>query len=92
MEFFVFTYSIVLISIKSLHNTANFLNLDLETYLSTKVISNSRLGGNVRKLQLYLEVPPIELPPSLELEVTFVEKCVSKSKLRKCGSIVQTFN
>ena len=46
MEFFVFTYSIVLISIKSLHNTANFLNLDLETYLSTKVTSNFRLGGN----------------------------------------------
>ena len=46
MEFFVFTYSIVLISIKSLHNTANFLNLDLETYLSTNVTSNFRLGGN----------------------------------------------
>ena len=26
---------------------------------------------------------PIELPPSLELEVTFVEKCVSKKNVRK---------
>ena len=28
-------------------------------------------------------MPPIELPPSLELEVTFVEKCVSKKDMRK---------
>ena len=28
-------------------------------------------------------MPPIELPPSLELEVTFVEKCVSKKNVRK---------
>ena len=32
MELFVFIYSIVLISNKSLHNTANFLTFFLETH------------------------------------------------------------
>ena len=32
-------------------------------------------------------MPPIELPPSLELEVTFVEKCVSKKNVRKLAAL-----
>ena len=57
------------------------LLIDINTieYINT----NNSILYHVRKLQLYLEVPPIELPPSLELEVTFIERYVSKSKLRK---------
>ena len=57
------------------------LLFDIKTieYINT----NNSILYHVRKFQLYLEVPPIELPPSLKLEVTFVERYVSKSKLRK---------
>ena len=52
------------------------LLIDIKTieYINT----NNSILQHVRNLQLYLEVSPIELPPSLELEVTFVEKYVSK--------------
>ena len=53
MKLFVFTYSIVLISIKSLHNTANFLTFFLEHTFLEKLPPT-----------LDLEVTQLEAPPN----------------------------